>query len=237
LYDQKNELIDEKMSAEAIIKIKNIEKTYLSGEILVRALSGVTMSVNRGDFLIIIGRNGSGKSTLLRQIGLLDTPDSGEIIIDNQDVVSINEKKRSAIRLKKLGYVFQEYALMSDLTAIENVMLPALMLESSAVARKKATLLIEKVGLKNRANNLPNQLSVGEQQKVAIARALINNPGIIVADEPTANLDSKAAAEVIEIFKALNREGHTIVMVTHEENEERSASKIIKLADGRIVTE
>jgi putative ABC transport system ATP-binding protein len=224
------------MPKEAIIKIKNVKKTYSTGEVAVRALLGISLEIYRGDFLIIIGRNGSGKSTLLRQIGLLDIPDAGEIIINDQNVVRISEKERSEIRLKKLGYVFQDYALMSDLTAIENVMLPALMLEQTVNARKKAADLIEKVGLKNRIDNLPSQLSGGEQQKVAIARALVNNPEIIIADEPTANLDSKAAKEVIEIFKKLNREGHTIVMVTHEEDEERSASRIIELADGQILT-
>jgi putative ABC transport system ATP-binding protein len=225
------------MPKEVLIKIKNVEKTYSTGEVAVRALLGVSFEIFLGDFLIIVGRNGSGKSTLLRQIGLLDTPDAGEIIINNQNVVKISDKERSEIRLKKIGYVFQDYALMSDLTAIENVMLPAMMLERTADARKMATRLIEKVGLKDRSNNLPNQLSGGEQQKVAIARALVNNPEIIIADEPTANLDLKAAREVIEIFKNLNREGHTIVMVTHEEDEERSASRIIELIDGQILTE
>lgn len=224
------------MGAKSLIEIKDIYKTYKSGEIRVPALIGLSLVIQKGEFLVIVGRNGSGKSTLLRQVGLLDVPDKGAIFLNGQEVVKLREKERNAIRLKKLGYIFQDYALVEDLTATENVMLPALMLERTIDARKKAQRLIEKVGLKERRNNLPSQLSGGEQQKVAIARALINNPEILIADEPTANLDTAAAKSVLEVFKDLNqKDGHTIVMVTHEKEEERYGSRIVTLQDGKIL--
>lgn len=218
-----------------IIVIKNISKTYKQGEIKTPALKDINFEVKKGDFLIITGRNGSGKSTLLRQIGLLDSPDKGKIFIENIEITKLSEKKRLNIRLKNLGYIFQDYALLYDLTALENVTLPAMMLEKSSECKKRALKLLKKIGLINRINNLPNQLSGGEQQKVAIARALINNPKVIIADEPTANLDSKAAKDVVEIFKSFNQEGKTIVMVTHEEEETAYGNRIIKLADGKII--
>lgn len=218
-----------------MVIISNISKTYYSGHIKTRALGDVSLTIKDDEFVIITGRNGSGKSTLLRQIGLLDNPDSGKIIFENKIVTGISEKKRANFRLREIGYVFQDYALVNDLTAIENIMLPAMMLQTTSEARKRAEKLIERVGVAHRKNNLPNQLSGGEQQKVAIARALINNPELIIADEPTANLDSIAAAEVIDIFTDLNRHGHTIVMVTHEKEEEAAASRIIRLADGKIL--
>jgi len=220
----------------SLIEIEKVFKTYKSGEIRVPALLGISFSVTAGEFLIIVGRNGSGKSTLLRQIGLLDTPDKGEIIIDSQSATRLSERERTDIRLKKLGYIFQDYALMEDLTATENVMLPALMLENTFDAKKRADKLIERVGLAKRAKNLPSQLSGGEQQKVSIARALVNNPEILIADEPTANLDTAAAKEILEIFKGLNEEdGHTVIMVTHEKEEESYGSRILTLQDGRLL--
>jgi putative ABC transport system ATP-binding protein len=224
------------MANQELISIQKISKTYRSGEVKVSALKNVSLKIYKKDFLIITGRNGSGKSTLLRQIGLLDKPDSGSIILNKESLVNLSEAKRAETRLKKLGYIFQDYALMSDLTVIENIMLPAMMLVTISEARQKAEKLAEKVGLGHRKNNLPSQLSGGEQQKVAIARALINDPEILIADEPTANLDSAAAKDVINIFKDLNeKEQHTIVMVTHEEEEEKYGSRIVTLLDGQIV--
>ena len=223
------------MENKGIIIAENITKTYRSGGVPFKALDNVSIEVYRNEFLMITGRNGSGKSTLLHQFALLDTPDSGEIYIEGKKTIHLSEKRRMDFRLSRLGYIFQEYALIAELTAIENVMLPALMLESSKKARKKANELLSKIGLKNKFNRLPSQLSGGEQQKVAIARALINKPRIIFADEPTANLDTIASKEVLNIFKYLNKlEGITIVMITHEPEELVFASRIIQLSDGKL---
>lgn len=218
----------------AIVSVKNVSKIYEMGEVKIKALDGVSLEINQGDFLIITGRSGSGKSTLLRQIGLLDRPDGGQIFFYNKEVSKVKEKERIRIRLNQIGYIFQEYALIGELTALDNVMLPAMMIESRKACRQKALDLLEMVELKHRIKNLPSQLSGGEQQRVAIARALINNPAVIFADEPTANLDTISANQVLDIFKKLNQEGHTIVMITHEPEEEKAASRVIRLSDGRI---
>ncbi|MFA5069889.1 MAG: ABC transporter ATP-binding protein [Patescibacteria group bacterium] len=222
--------------SDPIIKVKNLFKTYKLGEVRVPALSGVSLEINEGDFLIITGRNGSGKSTLLRQLALVDRPNEGEIYIGGKEVAKMSTKERRAMRLNKLGYIFQEYALIPELTALENVMIPAMMLQSSKECRGRAKELLDKVGLGHRFDNLPSQLSGGEQQKVAIARALVNDPEVLFADEPTANLDTVAAKEVLGIFKHLNEhDKHTIIMVTHETEEEVYANRLIKLADGKII--
>ncbi|MEI7792016.1 MAG: ABC transporter ATP-binding protein [Candidatus Berkelbacteria bacterium] len=219
----------------SIIQADKVSKTYHTGGAEIRALSDISLVILPGDFIMITGRNGSGKSTLLHQLALLDFPDSGEVIINNQKTTELSEQLRMDFRLSSLGYIFQEYALIAELTAIENVMLPAMMLESSEKAKKKAAQLLDKVGLTNKHNRLPSELSGGEQQKVAIARALVNSPRIIFADEPTANLDTIAAKEVLNIFKTLNeKDGITIVMVTHEPEELEYASRLIHLSDGRI---
>ena len=216
-----------------IIKTEKISRFYNSGGSHVRALNDVSLEIKAGEFLMITGRNGSGKSTLLHQLALLDRPDSGEIYIEDEKTTHLSEKKRMDFRLLKLGYIFQEYALIAELTALENVMLPSMMLESSKLAKNDAIKMLTKIGLINKYNRLPTQLSGGEQQKVAIARALINRPRIIFADEPTANLDTIASQEVLEIFKTLNeKEGITIVMITHEPEELVYASRIIQLVDG-----
>lgn len=220
---------------EVLISVKKISKIYELGEIKVRALDSVSLDIYKGDFLIIVGRNGSGKSTLLHQLGLLDKPNFGKIFLQGNEVINMKEKERTKLRLNFLGYIFQEYALIAELSALENVMLPAMMLTSYKSCKHKAKTLLKKVGLEKKSNNLSSQLSGGEQQKVAIARSLINDPMVIFADEPTANLDTVAAKEVLAIFKALNKEGHTIVMVTHEKEEEAYANRIIKLADGKII--
>jgi len=218
-----------------IIQAEKISKTYHSGGVDIRALKDISLAIGAGDFIMITGRNGSGKSTLLHQLALLDTPDSGEVIIDNKKTTRLSEGLRMDFRLSSLGYIFQEYALIAELTAIENVMLPAMMLETSKKAKKKAAALLDKVGLQNKHHRLPSQLSGGEQQKVAIARSLVNSPRIIFADEPTANLDTVAAKEILNIFKTLNeKDGITIIMVTHEPEELEFASRLINLSDGRI---
>lgn len=223
------------MEHTSIIKVDNLKKTYHLGQVEVKALCGVSLEIEKGEFLIITGRSGSGKSTLLHQLGLLDLPDSGEIIINGKKVNHLNERERGELRLKSLGYIFQEYALIAELTALENVMLPAMMTESTKRCKKRAIELMQQVGLEHRLHNLPAQLSGGEQQRVAIARALVNNPKIIFADEPTANLDTRSAHDVMEIFKKINQEEErTIIMITHEPEETSYASRLIVLSDGRL---
>ncbi|MFA5867166.1 MAG: ABC transporter ATP-binding protein [Actinomycetota bacterium] len=223
------------MATEPIIKVDDIYKTYDLGEISVTALNGVSLTIQDGEFFIITGRNGSGKSTLLHQLGLLDRPDSGSIVFSGRDVLMMSEKERAGMRVRELGYIFQEYALMAELTALENVMLPAMMVASRQEARARALDLLDRVGVAHRVNNLPRQCSGGEQQKIAIARALINNPAVIFADEPTANLDSIAAEGIMELFQSLNtEEHHTLVMITHEQDETHYATQLINLVDGKV---
>jgi putative ABC transport system ATP-binding protein len=219
-----------------IITVNNISNCYKMGEVKVQALSEVSLDIHQGDFLIITGRNGSGKSTLLHQLGLLDKPDTGKIHFDTTEVTHLNERKRTNFRLRNLGYIFQEYALIEELSALENVILPAMMIGDSKSAAKRGVKLLSDVGLESKMNRLPSQLSGGEQQRVAIARALINNPKVLLADEPTANLDTAASKYILNVFKKLNHdEQHTIVMITHEPDEEKYANRLIKLDDGRIV--
>ena len=221
-----------------IITVRDLVKTYHLGEVEVPALRGVSLGIRKSDFLVITGRNGSGKSTLLHQLGLLDRPDSGELLLEGEDVTRMQEKKRTSLRLRYLGYIFQEFALAEELTALENVMLPAMMIESVRTCRKRALELLELVGLKGLDKHQPNQLSGGEQQKVAIARSLINDPVVLFADEPTANLDSVAAGEVMNLFTNLNTDHQrTVVMITHEQEETRVGNRLIRLADGVIVDE
>lgn len=224
--------------AEVIISAKNISKIYHLGDVTVPALQNVSVDVRRGDFLIITGRNGAGKSTLMHNLAVLDRPDSGEIYIHNHEVTKMIRKERIGLRLQKLGYIFQEYALIAELSALENVMLPAMMLGPMSASQQRATKLLTMVGMEKHLSQLPSQLSGGEQQKVAIARALINDPEILFADEPTANLDTIAAREVMTLFKKLNEEQErTIVMVTHEPEETAFANRIIQLSDGKLISD
>jgi putative ABC transport system ATP-binding protein len=220
---------------EPIIEVDDIRKTYYLGEISVNALNGISLSIKDGEFFIITGRNGSGKSTLLHQLGLLDHPDSGSIVFGGRDVTIMSERERAAMRVRELGYIFQEYALMAELTALENVMLPAMMINPRKECKARALDLLERVGVAHRVSNLPRQCSGGEQQKIAIARSLVNNPAVVFADEPTANLDSIAAKGIMELFQSLNtEEHHTIVMITHEQDETHYANQLINLADGKV---
>lgn len=223
------------MNKKTILRIENISKTYRNNDVHVPALIDVSLTIEEGEFVMITGRNGSGKSTLLHQLGLLDMPDKGKIMLNDKEVVSMNESMRTKLRLEYLGYIFQEYALIAELTALENVMLPAMLIGNSRDARKKAVEIFRKVNLEKKINRLPSQLSGGEQQKVAIARSLINDPVIIFADEPTANLDTTASVEVLDLFKKINEEGRIIVMITHEEEELKYASRLIKLSDGKLI--
>jgi putative ABC transport system ATP-binding protein len=218
-----------------VILVDDVFKTYHLGEVSVPAVRGMSLTVKKGDFLMITGRNGSGKSTLLHQLGLLDVPDSGRIFIAGREVTRMREKERAQLRLEDLGYIFQEFALIGELTALENVMLPAMMLEDSRRCRERAREMLSLVGLEAQTGHLPSQLSGGEQQKVAIARSLINRPEVIFADEPTANLDLVSAQDVLAVFERLSsEEKHTIVMVTHEHEETIYGNRIITLSDGRI---
>ena len=218
-----------------IIQVKNLVKSFKSGENELVVLKGVSLEVEKGEFISITGRSGSGKSTLLYQLGLLDHPNSGEILIDGVDVSSMGHDERTKFRLEELGYVFQDYALVPELTAIENTAIPIMMQGKSKVeAFKIAGVALERVGLKERMENLPSKLSGGEQQRVSIARAIAHNPKIIFADEPTANLDSETADVVLQTFLDLHKQGQTIVMVTHEPEYARLTDRVLKLSDGTI---
>lgn len=218
-----------------MIQVKNLKRTY-QGKVPVEALKGVSFEVRKGEFMAIMGRSGSGKSTLLHQLGLLDTPTASEIIIDEVDVLKLSDHRKTSFRLKELGYVFQEYALLPEFTALEAVSLPLMM---QGVRRReyirKAADVLERVGLKERLRHLPRELSGGEQQRVAVARAIVSNPKILYADEPCANLDSESSETILELLKNLNRElGQTIVMVTHEPEDKKYVERVIWLKDGLI---
>ena len=217
-----------------MIRVENLKKTYLR-KAPVQALRGVSFEVEAGEYIAIMGRSGSGKSTLLHQLGLIDTPTSGKIYIGDDDVLQFSEHRKTLYRLQFLGYVFQEYALLSELTALENIYLPALALGVDPAYKKRAREILEIVGLGDRLNHHPNELSGGEQQRVAIARALINNPKILFADEPVANLDSISSKMVLELFLKLNKElRQTIIMVTHEPEDRKYVDRVIWLKDGLI---
>lgn len=221
-----------------MIKIKNLTKTFIDGERKVQALRDITFDVPEGQFLTITGKSGSGKSTLLYQLGLLDIPTSGVIEIDGVDMIGLNEGDRTLARLNDLGYIFQDYAIIPSLTALENTMVPLLMQGySESEAKQIAIKALQKIALGDRMDNLPSQLSGGQQQRVAIARAIAHNPKIIFADEPTANLDSETSDQVIQTFLDLNKEGQTIIMVTHEPEYAKMAHRTILLADGAIVSD
>jgi len=218
-----------------MIKVQNLQKVYGQGLTAVHALGSIDMEVKRGEFVAIMGRSGSGKSTLLHLLGLLDIPTSGEIYIENTDVLGLSEAERARFRLEKAGYVFQEYSLLGELTILENVYLPALCLAQGKDYRKRAVEMLETVGLGERLKHYPGESSGGEQQRAAIARALMNKPKILFADEPTASLDAASAKTVLELFKRLNKDsGQTIVMVTHEPEDEKYVDRIIWLKDGLV---
>jgi putative ABC transport system ATP-binding protein len=221
-----------------MIKVKNLRKSYTTKDLETPVLRGIDLEVPAGEFLGIMGKSGAGKSTLMYQIGLLDHPTSGEIILNNISTEELNTEERTQLRLSTLGYVFQDYALIPELTASENVMIPLLMQgKSLEEARTIGEKTLAQVGLAHRTNNKPSQLSGGEQQRVAIARAMAHNPKILFADEPTANLDTASGESIIELFNDLNKKGQTIVMVTHEEEYAKYCKRIVYLEDGRIVKE
>jgi putative ABC transport system ATP-binding protein len=222
-----------------VLAATHLTKVYRLGRVEVRALADVSLTIRRGSLVCIMGKSGSGKSTLLRQLGLIDRPDEGTIVIDGQEVTRLSERRRSALRLARLGYVFQEYALLNELSAAENVYLPAMMIGRRAESyRSRALELLELVGLGQRARHRPKELSGGEQQRVAIARALINEPQIVYADEPTANLDSSSAVTVMETLGRLNRElGVTVLFVSHDPDDRTYATELLFLRDGALSEE
>jgi len=219
-----------------MIKIKNIKKTYTKASVSTPVLRGISLLIQRGEYVAIMGTSGTGKSTLMNILGCLDKPTNGQLQLDGVDVHGLDDDALSALRNKKIGFVFQQFFLLERTTALDNVLLPLIYAEKypvDAVKRAKKTLV--SVGLEDRMEYLASELSGGEQQRVAIARALINDPDVILADEPTGNLDSKSTNEVLEIFSRLNQEGRTIVVVTHDRAVAEHAQRILELKDGQII--
>lgn len=216
-----------------MIETNELNKIYYMGKIEVPALQGVDLRIERGEFIALMGPSGSGKSTLLNIVGLLDFQTSGNIVIDGVDVSSLNENDRADFRLRKLGFVFQFFSLLMELNALENVMFPMMM---DGRKYDRATSLLELVGIGERLSHMPNELSGGQQQRVAVARALANEPAILLADEPTANLDTISANQIVDLFRELNDQGQTVVMVTHEPELGEKADRIIRIKDGKVVT-
>lgn len=218
-----------------LIKLKNIKKTYGIDEGKVEAIRGINLEIEKSEMVAIMGASGSGKSTLLNIIGLLDRQTEGSYEFDGQSIEVLKEKKLASIRNKNIGFVVQNFALIDDYTIAQNVQVPLDYDKYSKSEKKKKVMdLLDKVGIKDKANKLPNQLSGGQNQRVAIARALVNNPEIILADEPTGALDSKTGKEVMDLFQELNKEGKTIIIITHDEKVANSCKRIIKLEDGLI---
>jgi putative ABC transport system ATP-binding protein len=221
----------------SVIKTDALKKTYMLGKVPVPALRGVDIDVVKGEFIALMGPSGAGKSTLLNMVGMLDSPTSGDIFIDGTNVSTLSENMRVDFRLEKIGFIFQFFNLFMELTALENVILPMMLLgKDMNECRRQGRELLHVVGLDERENHLPSELSGGEQQRVTIARSLVNNPSFLLADEPTANLDTENASQIVTLFRRLNAElGITIFMVTHEEELGQKADRIIRLRDGVVV--
>ena len=221
-----------------MLKLTNLEKIYRTEDIETVALNKLSAEVKSGEFVAIMGPSGCGKSTLLNIIGLLDDADTGSFLFNNEEVISYNERKRADLRKRNIGFVFQSFNLIDELTVYENVELPLLYLGIDADERKKRVeAVLEKVQIMHRRNHFPQQLSGGQQQRCAVARAVVNNPKLILADEPTGNLDSKNGNEVMELLTNLNDTGTTVVMVTHSEHDARYAHRVIRMLDGSVVME
>ena len=218
-----------------IIKTENIIKTYQTGSQIVSALNGIDLEVEKGEFISVMGPSGSGKTTLMNIIGCLDTPTNGKYFLNNKLVSDLTDDELAAIRNKEIGFVFQSFHLLARNSALDNVMLP---LKYAGKDKKDALELsknvLDQVGLSDRSSHTPSELSGGQQQRVAIARALVNRPSILFADEPTGNLDSKTGADVMNLFKELNRNGQTIILITHEDSIARQSNRIITIRDGLI---
>lgn len=220
---------------ETLIELKNIYKIYEMGDEEVRANDGISLTINRGEFVAIVGKSGSGKSTLMNIIGALDVPSSGEYLLGGKDVGSMTDNQLADIRNRMIGFIFQQYNLLPKLNLLENVELPLLYAGASNTARRmRAMASLERVGLAEKWRNLPNQLSGGQQQRVSIARALAGDPSLILADEPTGALDSKTSRSVLDFLKQLNDEGNTIVMITHDSSIAMEARRVVRVHDGKI---
>ncbi len=220
-----------------ILKVENLTKTYGSGENLVHAVDDVSFSVEKGEFVAIVGASGSGKSTLLHLIGGVDRPTSGKIFVDGNDISKMNDDKLAVLRRRQVGIVYQFYNLIPILTVEENITLPC-DLDGRGVDRERLEMILDSFGLRARRKHLPNQLSGGQQQRTSIARALINNPSLVLADEPTGNLDSKSSEEVMSMLKMCNQSyGQTVIMITHNLDIAKQADRIITISDGKIVEE
>lgn len=220
-----------------ILKVENLTKTYGSGENLVHAVDDVSFSVEKGEFVAIVGASGSGKSTLLHLIGGVDRPTSGKIFVDGNDISKMNDDKLAVFRRRQVGIVYQFYNLIPILTVEENITLPC-DLDGRGVDRERLEMILDSFGLRARRKHLPNQISGGQQQRTSIARALINNPSLVLADEPTGNLDSKSSEEVMSMLKMCNQSyGQTVIMITHNLDIAKQADRIITISDGKIVEE
>ena len=221
-----------------MIKITNLEKIYRTEEVETLALNKLSFGVKKGEFVAVMGPSGCGKSTLLNILGLLDDPDSGSFLFNEIEVAHFNERKRADLRKKNIGFVFQSFNLIDELTVFENVELPLIYLGVKSDERKqRVEAVLDKVQIMHRKNHFPQQLSGGQQQRVAVARAVVNNPKLILADEPTGNLDSTNGNEVMQMLTDLNEQGTTIIMVTHSEHDARYSHRIIRMLDGQTVTE
>lgn len=219
----------------ALIHIENMKKIYNPGENEVRALDGIDLDIEKGDLVAIVGHSGSGKSTLMNMLGCLDTPTSGKYVLDGQDVASMTDNQLADVRNKEIGFIFQGFNLISNLDAVGNVELPLVFRGVSKNERKQLAMeALKSVGLEDRMKHKPNEMSGGQQQRVAVARAVAAKPPIILADEPTGNLDTKSTQEIMEILKELHRSGRTVIIITHDEEIASQAHRVIRILDGRI---
>ena len=219
----------------ALIHIENMKKIYNPGENEVRALDGINLDIEKGDLVAIVGHSGSGKSTLMNMLGCLDTPTSGKYVLDGQDVASMTDNQLADVRNKEIGFIFQGFNLISNLDAVGNVELPLVYRGVSKNERKQLAIeALKSVGLEDRMKHKPNEMSGGQQQRVAVARAVAAKPPIILADEPTGNLDTKSTQEIMEILKELHRSGRTVIIITHDEEIASQAHRVIRILDGRI---
>jgi putative ABC transport system ATP-binding protein len=219
-----------------MIELEDVTKVYRMGSVEVRALDGIDLAIDDGDLVAIMGPSGSGKTTLMNILGCLDIPTSGRYLLDGIDVSTLSDNRLAKIRSRKIGFVFQSFNLVPRTSAIRNVELP-LVYAGVRDRRARARSVLEQVGLEDRAKHMPNELSGGQQQRVAIARALINDPTLLLADEPTGNIDTASSAEILKLLAALNDAGRTVVIITHEEDIARFAKRVVRLRDGRIVSD